>query len=53
MIQQVLPECLFEVIDIGSPHKAFDFDGNFLSAFFGSQKLFGTQIDGDIGGTPA
>ena len=53
MIQQVLPECLFEVIHIGSPHKAFDFDGDFLSTFFSSQQLFGTQVNVDIGGAPS
>ena len=53
MIQQVLPECLFEVIHIGAPHKAFDFDSDFLPVFFRSQQLFGTQIDVDIGGAPS
>jgi len=49
MIQQVLPECLFEVIHIGSPHKAFDFDSDFLFVFFGSQQLFGTKVNVDVG----
>jgi hypothetical protein len=53
MIQQVLPECLFEVIHIGASHKAFDFDSDFPSVFFGSQQLFSTEVNVDIGSAPS